>query len=258
LTSSTNPGTSKARNGVPALHREAKKASTTLSNVIAQKLRDGILSGEYPVGTPLGSERFLMEKYRCGRASVREALRVLRGQDMIEVRRGRSGGWFILNPSQDGVVNSLDRLIAGQNFRLIDLVFAREAIEGAAAVQAAQYGDPEKIDALRIACVECENNVLEDADFVQANLDWHLALAEASGNPLFVTFLRSISKAMHLATDLEQFDLGVRKAVVGIHWQIYNAIATRDPEAAHRRTLRHLNAYRSKLATIDDIPVEAI
>ncbi|WP_298396424.1 FCD domain-containing protein [Sphingobium sp.] len=237
------------------LHQEARRESSTVSHTLAGRLQSAILAGDIPVGSSLGSERYLMTKYDCSRASVREALRVLRGQGLIEVKRGRKGGWFISNPSQDPIVQSLDRLIQGEAFRWIDLVNAREAIEAAAAVQAAQFPDEEKLAKLREVNEECERSVHDMEAFVDANLRWHLALAEASGNPLFVAFLTSISKAMHLATELEEFDASVRKAVVGIHWQIYNAIRDGDPAAAQRRTLRHLGAYRVKLETVEALPV---
>ncbi len=239
------------------LHNEAREGMSTASNTLAQKLQDAILSGELAVGSSLGSERHLKERYDCGRATVREALRVLRGQGLVEVRRGRNGGWFISSPSQDPVVKSLDRLIHGAAFRWVDLVNAREAIEAAAAEQAAQGADPEKLELLREASVECEQSVYDMPAFVIANLKWHMALAEASGNPLFVAFLTSISKAMHEATELEEFDASVRKAVVGIHWQIYRAIAEGDVDAARRRTLRHLGAYRRKLSSVEALPVAA-
>jgi len=222
--------------------------------MLARKLQEAIVGGAFPVGSPLGSERFLMAKYDCGRATVREALRVLRGQDLIEVRRGRNGGWFVCKPSEDRVVNSLDRLMSGQNFRLIDLIFAREAIETASAVQAAQFPDEERLAELRQANEACENAINDMAAFVEANIEWHLALARASNNPLFVTFLTSISKAMQIATELEEFDVAIRRTVVGIHWQIYAAIRAGDAEAARRRTQRHLDAYRNTIATLDVEP----
>ncbi|WP_275489079.1 FadR/GntR family transcriptional regulator [Sphingobium arseniciresistens] len=239
---------------MPGLHRDAKRGSSTVSQTLGRKLQDAILSGRLQVGSSLGSERHLMAQYRCSRATVREALRGLRGQGLIEVKRGRNGGWFISDPSHDPLVQSLDRMIKGHTFRWIDLVNAREAIEAAAAVQAAHFPDEEKLAKLREANEECERSLNDLDAFVDANLRWHVALAEASGNALFVAFLNSMQRAMHSATDLEEFDASVRKAVIGIHWQIYNAIRDGDPDAARRRTLRHLSAYRRKLTTVDELP----
>lgn len=233
-----------------ALAAEAAVELTSVSNILARRLQESITRGEFPVGTSLPTERELMAKYHVSRATVREALRALRAQDLIEVRRGRSGGSFISNPTSASVVRSLHQFIAGQDFRFIDLVFAREAIEPAAAVQAALTRSDEKLEALRRLSEECEQMVHDQKEFEDANLKWHLGLAEASGNPLFVAFLTAISTAMHTATAFEEFDLRTRKSVVGIHWQIYEAIRQRDADAARRRTTRHLSAYGEKLAEI--------
>jgi GntR family transcriptional regulator, transcriptional repressor for pyruvate dehydrogenase complex len=232
-----------------ALQQEARRGMSTASNTLAQKLHDAIVAGELPIGSSLGSERDLKARFDCGRATVREALRVLRGQGLVEVRRGRTGGWFISQPSQVPVIQSLDRLIHGTAFRWADLLKAREAIEAGAAEQAAAGADADKLERLREASVECEQALYDMPAFVIANLNWHMALAEASGNPLFVAFLTSLSKAMHEAIGLEEFDVQARKAVVGNHWQIYRAIEEHDVDAARRRTLRHLGAYRRKPPT---------
>lgn len=232
------------------LTAEAKREAVTVASMLARRLQDAISAGEFAVGMSLPSERDLMQRYQVSRATVREALRNLRAQNMIEVRRGRSGGSFISEPSSTSLVQTLDRFIAGQDFRYVDLVAAREAIEPAAAAQAAQGRTDEALAYLRDCCLECENTVYDQERFVEANLKWHLALATASGNPLFIAFLTSLSTAMHTATAFEEFDLRVRKAVVGVHWQIFDAIRLGDVEAARRRTARHLNAYEEKLEAI--------
>lgn len=222
----------------------------TVSHILARRLHDAISRKEFAVGSSLPSERELMAEYRVSRATVREALRVLRAQDLIQVKRGRGGGSFISSPSSDSVVRSLNRFIRGQDFRFIDLVAARQAIEPAAASQAALCRTEDQLEALKRECQECERSLQDTDRFVEANLKWHLVLAEASNNPLFIAFLTSISTAMHEATAFEEFDIRTRMAVVGVHWQIYNAIRLRDPDAARRRTARHLSAYSEQLATI--------
>lgn len=243
------PGQRVAARAAPLAPRSAPD-SGTVSNILARNLMDAIARGDFAVGSSLPSERELMSRYRVSRATVREALRALRTQDLIQVRRGRSGGSFIAPPTSSSVIRSLSQFINGQSFRFIDLVLAREAIEPAAAAQAAVARSEEKIDALRRWSEECERCLEDGARFVDANLKWHLALAEASENPLFVAFLTSIASAMHSATAFEEFDVRTRMDVVGVHWQIYNAIRDGDAEAARRRTMRHLGAYGDRLSTL--------
>lgn len=225
--------------------------SGSVADLLIMKLQSAIASGEFALGTSLPSERELMGAYRVSRTTVREALRALGAQGLIQVKRGRKGGSFVSSPTSNSVVRSLNLFIKGQDIRFIDLVFAREAIEPAAAAQAAVSRTEAKLEALRALCVECENHFTDIEKFVEANIKWHLAVAEASNNPLFITFLTAISDALHAATDLEEFDVKTRKAVVGVHWQIYEAIRVADPVAARRRMERHLSAYSERLSSID-------
>ena len=230
---------------------DSPASSDSVADTLARALQTGIARGEFALGSSLPSERELMSTYQVSRATVREALRVLSAQGLIAVKRGRSGGSFITSPGTNAVVRSLNLFIKGQHIRFIDLLFARDAIEPAAAAQAAIAHDAAKIEQLRLCCVECENTVHDLEKFVEANLRWHLTVAEASTNPLFITFLTSIAEAMHIATNFEEFDLRTRKAVVGVHWQIFEAIRTGDPEAARRRMGRHLSAYGERLSPLD-------
>lgn len=221
------------------------------ASTLAAELRQSILGGDIAVGNSLPSERELMSRFEVSRSTVREALRILSGHGLIEVRRGRMGGSYVCNPPTELVVQSLDMFIKGHDIRLVDLVLAREAIECAAAAQAAVSRTEEQLEELRQHCVACEEALHDVAAFVQANLDWHLAMVRTSNNPLFMAFMTSITPAIHTATDRTEFDLRIRKAVVGVHWQIFLAIHDRDPEAARRRMQRHLLAYGDKLKSID-------
>jgi GntR family transcriptional regulator, transcriptional repressor for pyruvate dehydrogenase complex len=218
---------------------------------LANHLKKAILEGQVAVGDSLPPERELMSQFGVSRSTVREALRMLDARGLIEVRRGRTGGSYISNPPPELVVQSLDMFIKGHELRLMDLVLAREAIECAAAAQAAVCRTDEQLETLRQCCVACEETLPDVRAFVEANLAWHVALVQSSTNPLFITFMASIASAMHAATDSAEFDLKIRKTVVGVHWQIYLAIRDRDPEAARRRMLRHLSAYGEKVKSID-------
>jgi GntR family transcriptional repressor for pyruvate dehydrogenase complex len=231
--------------------REAGDEFKSASSILARKLQDAIAEGEIAVGSALPSERVLMSKYNVSRATVREALRVLGAHNLIQVKRGRGGGSFILSATSATVVRSLGEFIIGQNIRYIDLVFARFAIEPAAAAQAAISRTDEKLANLRRMSIDCERNFDDIDKFAEANLNWHRAIAEASGNPLFVAFLTSIWAALRTATAREEFDENIRESVVDVHWRIFEAIRLRDPDAARRRMNRHISAYSEKLSSID-------
>lgn len=192
-----------------------------------------------------------MLQYQVSRTTVREALSALSAQGLITVKRGRTGGSFVSSPTANSVVKSLDLFIKGQNIRFIDLSFAREAIEPAAAAQAAMCRTDEQLKKIYFQSQDCENNIVDIDLFVESNLNWHFSVIEASNNQLFITFMKSISAALHAATDLDVFDLEARKAVANIHWQIFEAIKAGNPEAARRRMSRHLSAYSEKLSSTD-------
>lgn len=225
--------------------------SGSVANKLAEHLREAIIQGNFVVGRSLPSEREMMTQFKVSRTTVREALRSLGAEGLVEVRRGRNGGSYVANQTSKSLSKSLDLFIQGQNIRFLDLVVARLAIEPAAAAHAALSRTEEQVEVLRLCCVECQEQRENIDGFVAANQHWHEAVAEASNNPLFVAFLKSIALAFHAATDLEVFDLVARKAVVGVHWQIFEAIHRQDADAARRRMERHLSAYSHVLSTVD-------
>jgi GntR family transcriptional repressor for pyruvate dehydrogenase complex len=233
-----------------SLAEEAATRSTSVASLLAEKLRAAIVRGDFPQGSSLPSERELMVRYQTSRQTVREALGALTAQELVVTKRGRSGGAYISSPTSTFVARSLNDFISGQNIRYIDLIYVREALEPAAAAQAALFRTEEQLQELEQLTEECANAVADFEAFQEANIKWHLALTAASNNPLFVAFLTSISTGLHEATSFEEFDLKIRKAVVGVHWQIYEAVRLRDADAARRRMVRHLSAYSEELASL--------
>ncbi|MCO5090034.1 FadR/GntR family transcriptional regulator [Bosea sp. (in: a-proteobacteria)] len=227
---------------------EHEAKSTSVADTLAGNLQRAILKGDFAVGSSLPSERELMANFGVSRTTVREALRILGAHGLVEVRRGRRGGSYVSNERSNSLLKSLDLFIKNQDIRFIDLVFAREGIEPAAAAQAAITCTREQLADLKFHSEECERQCEDFAGFVEANLKWHTSVARASNNPLFLAILTSLTTALHTATNREDFDVATRRAVVGVHWQIYEAIRAGDPNAARRRMARHITAYREKLS----------
>jgi GntR family transcriptional repressor for pyruvate dehydrogenase complex len=225
--------------------------SLSASASLAERLQELILMGGVRLGESLPSERELMTEFDVSRATVREALRVLGAQGLIEVKRGRNGGSYVCGPSGGAVSKSLNLLIQGQAIRLGDLLAAREAIEPVAAGQAAVNRTDDDIAILNQLSEACEQSVGNLQRFSKLNLDWHMAVVKASHNPLFEAFMSSISSAVQSATKRKEFDAKTRAIVAKTHWSIFDAIRKGDEEAARRRMGRHVTAYGERLSTID-------
>src|SRR5690349_1756923 len=152
------------------------------SDVLANELRERILSGEYPEGTPLPPERELVTQTHMSRTTVREALRILEVQGLIRIKAGRAGGAFVQQPGEESVADSLELLIRGRRIRLTSIHETREAVEPFCARLAALHRSESDLRRLDEANEAIGEGGLEE--FLQANVDWHVAVATASHNEI--------------------------------------------------------------------------
>lgn len=214
------------------------------SAVLADRLRELILSKGAPEGMPLPTERALMAQSGLSRASVREALRVLETEGLIHTKSGRNGGSIIRRPGHEGVSRSLDLFVRSHDVRFEAVLEVREAIEPAAARLAALHRTDADLEAIRAAQHRLEAAAGNIAEFVRTNLDWHLAVMKASQNEILVAFFTAMTQPIHAATEYRSLNTAeVRRKVVRVHQQVIAAIAARDADAAFRRMQRHVSAY---------------
>lgn len=222
------------------------------SDVLADDLRERILRSEFPEGTALPPERELVAQTRMSRTTVREALRILEVQGLVQIRTGRAGGAFVQTPGEESIASSVNLMIRGRQIRMDSLLETREAIEPACAQLAARYRTTADVENLERA-----NDAIAEAgplsEFLTANVDWHVAVAVASHNELLNGFMLALSRAIYESTDNKGFiDEGVRKTTVKAHKNITDAIRDQDPEAAVRRMKRHVHAYAEAVLEVED------
>ena len=223
------------------------------SDVLADDLRERILRGEFPAGTALPPERELVVQTQMSRTTVREALRILEAQGLVTIRTGRAGGTFVQQPDGDAIASSVSLLIRGQQLRLTSLHETREAIEPACAGLAAKYRTDEDIAELDRATEAMADTTLPLADFLQANIDWHMAVARSSHNELLIGFMTALSAAIYSATDNSAFvDEMVRDTAYRAHKTITDAIRKGDSAAAVRRMTKHVHSYAEAVTAVDE------
>jgi len=223
------------------------------SDVLAEDLRERILRGEFPEGTALPPERALMAQTGMSRQTIREGLRLLEAQGLLAIRTGRAGGAFVQRPDERSVANSVSLLIRGRKIRIPALLETREAIEPYCAQLAATYRTDDDIKSLERAndAIAVEGASL--TAFLQANVDWHVAVAVASHNELLTGFMTALSRAIYASTNTQGFvDAEVRRAAIHAHRTITDAIRDSDPEAAVRRMRRHVHTYAEAVLKVEE------
>ncbi|HVE48521.1 MAG TPA: FCD domain-containing protein [Casimicrobiaceae bacterium] len=220
------------------------------SERLADRLRRNILRGQFVPGEPLPTERDLATETRLGRGSIREALRILEAQGLVQTHAGRHGGSVVSQPSDQLLEQQIDSYARTRGLSLQALVDVRAAIEPMVAQLAAAYRTEDDLASLHRVADRLDDAAAADVSrFLRENVKWHHALAAASHNDLLRTFATSISSLMYEASRIRNFATADVRAVVSkSHRRILAAIERRDAAAARRRTERDIASYAKYLA----------
>lgn len=219
---------------------------------IVNQIEQRIEAGELKVGDQLPAERELAEQFAVSRTAVREAVKALRQKGLVEIRPGR--GTFIANGTSDTVRSSLSMLMKiGVTKGSGNLVEVREILEPEIAALAATRITDEYIAAMQDA-VNIMETALDDVDvFVEADLDFHLALAEATQNPIIPILMDSIIDLLREQRKRTGLTRGGLLRGQTHHKKILDAVTRRDAEAARKAMQDHMKQVRkdSKSPTAD-------
>jgi GntR family transcriptional repressor for pyruvate dehydrogenase complex len=213
--------------------------SSRLYEQIVQQIEESILKGELIEGSQLPAERELAEQFGVSRTAVREAIKALQEKGLVDALPGR--GTFVTNGTSNSMRRSLDRIIKnGQPDGLTHLVEVREILEPEIAALAAVRADYEDLAAMREA-VDAMESAKRDSDaYTEADLDFHLALAEAAANPIVLSLIDSIV-ALLREQRLQIFRVeGGADRGQHYHRRILEAIERHDPQGARTAMQAHL------------------
>lgn len=160
---------------------------------LEQVLRGRIDSGEWVVGHRLPSEADLAAELGVGRSSVREAVRLLARDGLLDVRHGV--GTFVAEPSAAPVLEKLLR-----RSRVLDVLEVRRALEVEAARLAAARARPEDLADLRRQVADRHaSQASSAAEFVAADLDFHRSVVGMAGNSVLTALFDSARPVLHAA-----------------------------------------------------------
>ena len=228
-------------------HRLPTTPGRKLGEILAETIENEIIAAGWKVGNVVGSESELCEHYGVSRAVFREAIRIVGHHGVAEMRRGPGGGLVVLAPSVDAAVRTVSLNLEYLDINASQINEARLALELSCVESAIENLDAEGERRIReFLDTEIERIITGReagrASDDYASNDFHLLLAELTGNPameLFVQILsRVTSRHSTRAASLED----TAKEVHGAHTRIAEAILERDLKSAQRRLHRHLDS----------------
>lgn len=213
--------------------------TSRLYEQIVQQVEDSILKGQLKPGDQLPAERDLAQRFGVSRTAVREAVKTLREKGLVEAYSGR--GTFVTNGTSQATRQSLDLMIrVNQQEGSANLAELRLVLEPDIAGLAASRIEEQLLTTMREAVAEMDRNLRDPDRYVEADLDFHLALAEAVGNPLILSLLDSIVGLLReQRSRIFNVEGGPQRGQYH-HKRILAAIEQRDSEAAREAMRSHL------------------
>ena len=227
-----------------------RRKPRSLAQELVAVLTERIRSGQLKRGDKLPTESQIMAEEGVSRTVVREAISRLQAAGQVETRHGigtfvldqPSGGGFRIDPA---TIVTLREVLAVLELRI--------ALEVESAGLAAQRRSDEALSGMRAALDELNEGVSHASDAVSADFQFHLQIAQASGNHYFADIINHLGTSIIPRTRLNSARLAhddqphYMSRLSHEHEAIYEAIARRDSEGAKMAMRMHLSNSRERL-----------
>lgn len=217
--------------------------------IVAEDLQKLIEEGILTPGARLKTIDKLAEQYGVGKSTIREALSQLKARGLIESRQGE--GTFVKN-SAVTALQQLPVLTVGNREELVHLLQVRKIIEtGCAEIAAIAHDEQDEAELKEVLTNMAISGDNEEMSRIY-DIQFHIAIAKASKNPFLKNMMDSISEVMNYTIrDSRNLWLyskdGSANRLYQEHYEIFEAIRSRDPKKARRMLEKHLNRVEKAL-----------
>ena len=212
-----------------------------LAEEIADQLEHLILARELEIGDALPAERELAAQLQVSRNILREAISMVAQKGLLEIRSG--SGTYVVRPSAEFLRDSLDFFIHFNRSALFDLVEARRCLEGEIAALAAERATPTDLESFSAHLEILEGAVNDPEAYVEADIDFHEALARTAKNEILQLLLGSIRGALreNIRVLITHHPTALEEAMT-YHRRIVQAVHQHEPQAARLAMREHLDS----------------
>jgi GntR family transcriptional regulator, transcriptional repressor for pyruvate dehydrogenase complex len=232
-----------------------------LTEQVVAALHQRVQAGEFRSGQKLPSEGELVVTYHVSRTVVREAISQLRARGLVETRRGI--GTFARDALPVETAFPVPRVDQATLAEVLALLELRISLETEAAALAAKRASPAQVDRLRALLETIESAAQTGGDAADPDFEFHLTVAESTGNHFFSDLLRHLGRAIIPRTRIDSSAAAHQergdylRAVNREHQDIFRAIARNDSDAARAAMRTHLANSRERLRALKGEPRDA-
>jgi len=241
-----------------AAEKKPLESALKIADVVSERVESLIVDGVLKPGQALPSERRLMVKLGVSRSALREGLKVLRARGIIETSQGR--GSFVAALNTQPALTPMMHLLGSQPRTLYDIFEVRELLEAESARLAALRGTQADFAIITLRYEEMlAANHSDVGESTRARLDYafHLAICEASHNPVLVHTLSSLTDVLLSSVFASVNNLYHRQAEKRVidrqHARLYKAVTGKLPEQARKAASTHIT---STIACLKEIEAE--
>jgi DNA-binding FadR family transcriptional regulator len=213
--------------------------SATTFDETVQQLAQLVMLGVIPPGDRLPPERVLAERLNVSRTTVREAIRSLRMTGLVETRRGRTGGNFVVDRGAAASYERARSLAREMGDRLVDALDFRRVVEPAAAELAAERLQPGDAERYQEILDEMRHNHGGSYRALDARL--HLAIADCARTPSLARAVADVQMRLgEVLSRIPLLDDALARDSDKEHARLVAAITAGRPIAARQRMTSHL------------------
>lgn len=214
---------------------------------VAQRILERILAARLAPGSSFSTETELLAQFNVSRPTLRESLRMLESQGVLNVKPGPGGGIIVGSPSIDLLAHGLSVFLCMHEVPFITVLKAREVIEPALAYEAATNGTDEDFAELEssIKRMEALDTRNDQKAFLEENRVFHSVIARASSNKVLEVFWSTISVLAAGENHGISYSVGNQAHVIRAHQAILDACRKRDGNAASAAMDSHVTGLEN-------------
>ncbi len=216
---------------------------------IISQIRGLILAGKLCPGDRLAPESILAEQFGVSRQTLKEALRTLEYMGLVKIKKGVSGGAYVMEMDKEIMREVLASFLFFKNLTIQNLSEVRKIVEPYTARVAAERMSEKDLEKIGMLLREDRLQVIRyDAKDRKIDMDFHRSIAGATGNPILELVVDFIETVMMDLKSVIKPSTSFSTIVLEGHKKIYKALRDKNPVKASEEMQNHLIEVENYLA----------